>query len=259
MVVLETRLGETVAVHQSIGFKLETLAESGLVDCVIADAEDGFSPLGQIRSFLASDLDLRDRDQLQHALDGFPARLEKSISSLAYWSRFESDEVTLIAIPSERHDSHLRGLILTPYDDSLCYKKYAHPKYRARPHRDFMYNVTYEAIAHAYTHWGARRIGLVHFARYGLHRDTTTCQIEAIVHFCNEHKGIESVTFLELQRSDVLEIAREFNQMKSIGVHRPIETKASRFSGIDFVDLDWTRPWKQTGAVLPTGHGKWED
>lgn len=237
--VLRSELGENIVINQPVGYSVETLAERGAIDCVIADTEDGFSPLGQMRSFLSHDLGLNERNLVKYAMDGLPDTLEKNISSLADWNRFQRDEVTLVAIPSERHGSHLRGLILTPYDASLCYEKFAHPQYRARPHRDFMYNVTYEAIAHAYTHWGSRRIGMCHFARYGLHRDTTTCQIEAIAHFCSDHKGMESFTFMDYQVSEALVIVKEFNKMHDIGVHRPIATKSLQFWGIDFIDLEW--------------------
>lgn len=255
--VLGTRLGESVVINYPVGYKLATLAESGLVDCVIADTEDGFSPLGMIRSYLSEDLGLKERNLVQHALDGFPEILERNISSLAEWNRFRREEVTLVAIPSERQDGHLRGLILAPYDGSLCYKKFAYPEYGARPHRDFMYNITYEAIAHAYKHWGARRIGMSHFARYNFHRDTTTCQVEAIAHFCNDHKGMESFTFMDdYQRSEALEIVNEFNQMQDIGVHRPIKTKSLQYWGIDFVDLEWPHELKQASAVMPVGSDK---
>ena len=249
-VVLGTRFGESVAIYNSGHFKLATLAESGLVDCVIADAEDGFSPLGMLRSYLSEDLGISERNLVQLVLDGFPEILERNISSLADWSRFRRDEVTLVAIPSERQNGHLRGLVLTPYDDSLCYKKFASPEYGAHPNRDFMYNVTYEAIVHAYKHWGARRIGMSHFARYGFHRDTTTCQVEAIAHFCNDHKGMESFTFMDQAWGDVaLEVVNEFNQMQDIGIHRQIKTYSLQHWGIDFIDLEWPHELKQAGVV----------
>lgn len=240
---LGTRSGARIVFIQPGAYKLWTLVERGLVDCVISDTEDGFSPLGQMRRYLSSELGLKERDLVRHVLEGFPETLERNISSLADWNRFRRDEVTLVAIPSDRHDGHLRGLILIPYDDSLCYKKFAQPEYGGRPHRDFMYNITYEAVAYAYRHWGVRRIGLSHFSRYGYHRDKTTCQVEAIAHFCDEHEGMESFAFIDLwPREEVLDIVREFGLIQNRGVHRPIRTRTITFQGIDFVDLEWSHP-----------------
>lgn len=239
---LRLRSGGDIRFIHPVGCKLSTLVERGLVDCVISDTEDGFSPLGQMRSFLSLELGLKERDLVRHVLEGFPETLERNISSLADWNRFRRDEVTLVAIPSDRRDGRLRGLILIPYDDSRCYKKFAQPEYGGRPHRDFMYNITYEALAYAYRQWGARRIGLSHFSRYGYHRDKTTCQVEAMAHFCDEHEGMESFAFLDPWAREVLDIVREFGLTRDRGVHRSIRTRTIAFQGIDFVDLEWSHP-----------------
>lgn len=236
-------LGEDVIINHSIGHRLETLGQNGLVDAVIVDTEDGFSQLGMMRQFLASDLGLQERNIVKWALDGFPVNLERNIASLADWNRSRYPEVTLVAIPSEKRDGYLKGLILSPYTGSRCYKRFSHPDYWV-PHRDFMYNVTYEAISHAYSAWNARRIGLTHLSslKYkGLyHPDITRCQIEAIMHFCNEHKGMESFTFLDdTEGNSPLAILKDFTEMSDVGTHRTIRTKELEFWGITFVDLDW--------------------
>ena len=195
-----TQLDEDVIINHFIGYRIETLAQKGLVDAVIVDTEDGFSQLGMMRSFFSSDLGIPDRNLSTWVLDGFPDNLERNIPSLADWNRSRDPEVTLVAIPSERRGSHLKGIILSPYDGSECYRQFAVPNY-SRPHRDFMYNVTFEALSYAYRTWQARRIGITHLSRskYGGNylRDLTTCQIEAVMHFCNENPGIESVSFLD--------------------------------------------------------------
>jgi hypothetical protein len=162
--VLRSALGEDVIINHSIGFRIETLAQEGLVDAVIVDTEDGFSQLGGMRQFLAADLGLQERNLAKWALDGFPEYLERNIASLADWNRSREPEVTLVAIPSERRDGHLKGIILSPYDGSECYKQFSAPTCR-RTNRDFMYNVTYEAIQYTYTTWHARRIGITHLSR----------------------------------------------------------------------------------------------
>lgn len=257
--VLQTCLGESIIINHPVGYLLQTLVQRGLVDCVIVDTEDGFSQLGMMRHFLSKELGLKERNLVKWVLDGFSEDMEKNISSLADWNRSRTPEVTLVAIPSERPSSRLKGLILSPYEGSECYKKYSAPEY-FMTHRDFMYNVTYEAISYAYKIWGARRIGITHFSRskYGLsscskhgvwrpinqekyRRDLTTCQIEAMTHFCNVHKGMECFTFLDDSKGNhPLEIVKEFNEIQDIGVHRTINTKTIKFLGIDFVDLDWT-------------------
>lgn len=241
--VLQSRLGENIIINHPVGYQLQTLVQRGLVDCVIVDTEDGFSQLGMMREFLSAELGLTERNLVKHALNGFPKNLEKNISSLADWNRSRIPEVTLVAIPSERPSSHLKGLILSPYDGSACYKKYSTPEY-SKTHRDFIYNVTYEAISCAYKTWGARRIGIAHFSRskYGgkYRRDLTTCQVEAMAHFCNIHKGVECVTFMDdSEGNHPLEVVKEFNETQGIGVHRTINTKTTKFWGIDFIDLDW--------------------
>ena len=251
MGVLKTRLGERIVINHMVQYRLETLAERGLVDCVLVETEDGFSQLGQARQFLADDLGLRERNLVKWVLDGMPEDLEKNIASLADWNRARESEVTLVAIPSEREGGYLKGLILCPYDGSRCYKKYAVPEYW-NTYRDFVYNVTYEAISHAYRAWGARRIGITHFSRSkydGTYRhDLTTCQVEAMAHFCIDHQGMESFTFLDdSEGNQPLAIVKEFSDMHDIGAHRTIRTRAIEFWGIDFVTLEW--PMSRASAM----------
>lgn len=244
--VLRTRLGEAVIINHSVGYRIETIVRGDLVDAIIVDTEDGFSQLGGMRQFLAANLGLQERNLVKWVLDGFPEKLERNIASLADWNRSREPEVTLVAIPSERQDGLLKGIILSPFDGSECYKRFSAPDYWLT-HRDFMYNVTYEAISYAYRAWNARRIGLTHLSRskYGGHhrRDVTTCQVEAIAHFCGDHQGIESFAFIDdIEGNSPLAIVQEFNALGDIGVHRPIQTKELEFWGINFIDLEWPRP-----------------
>lgn len=123
--VLRSLLGEDVIINHAIGCRIETLAQSGLLDAFIVETEDGFSELGQARRFLARDLCLQERNLVKWVLDGFPDKLERNIASLADWNRARTPEVTLVAIPSEIQDSYLKGLILSPYEGSECYKQFS--------------------------------------------------------------------------------------------------------------------------------------
>ena len=242
--VLRSLLGEDVIINHAIGCRIETLAMSGLIDAFIVETEDGFSELGQARRFLARDLGLQERNLVKWVLDGLPDKLERNIASLADWNRARTPEVTLVAIPSEIRDSYLKGLVLSPYEGSECYKRFSRQEYRWT-HTDFIYNVTYEAISYAYRTWNARRIGLTHFSRSkyrGSYKwDVTTCQIQAIAHFCAENKGMESFTFIDDNKGNTpLAIVDKYSQSPDIGVHRPIQTKELDFWGIKFIDLDWS-------------------
>jgi hypothetical protein len=239
--VMRISPGRDVVVNHVVGVGAETLITEGVVDALVVDSEDGFSDLGGMRDFVSAELGIGRREIVQHALAGFPDTLERNIASLADWNRAREDDVTLIAIPSERQNSRLKGLILAPYDGSEVYKKFSYPGYKA--HRDFMYGVTYEAIGHAYERWGARRIGVTHLARAKYNerfdRDVTTCQVEAMFHFSATHPEIESFTFLDgVRGNQPLQIVTELNRLQNVGVHRPIRTAQLDFWGLNFIDLD---------------------
>ena len=54
--LLRSRLGDSIVINHPVGYRPETLAEKGLIDCIIVDTEDGFSQLGMMRQFLSQDL-----------------------------------------------------------------------------------------------------------------------------------------------------------------------------------------------------------
>jgi len=241
--VLHSRLGEDVAIYHPLGYRFETLVNNGLVDAVIVDSVDGFSQLGRWRDFLSGDLGLDQRNLAQYWLDGCPEKLERNISSLADWNCMR-EEVTLVAIPSGNAQGHLKGLILVPDIDSKCYCKFPSPLRKSAIHRDFIYNVTYEAISHAYHEWGARRIGITHLSRSKCNGQyehaLTMCQVEVMFHFCAEHRGMESFAFLDCTEGNIpLRLVDYYNSKADIGCHRPIKTKRLEYWGIDFIDLTW--------------------
>lgn len=242
VIAIKTQLGENVIIKDLPRYQLQTLAANGIIDTLIVDSEDGFSQLGMMRRFLSGDLGLQERNIVKYFLDGCPKTLERNISSLADWNVNEAQDVTLISIPSCRRDSLLKGAILAPGEDCRCYSKYAIPEH-GKPYRDFFYNVTYEAISYAYKVWGAKNIGMANlesYRRIKYGEDIAKCQIEAIVHFCNENTGIESFTLLgDYWGQDSLEVVWEFSNMENVGSHRAINTRVEEKMGIDFTYISW--------------------
>lgn len=242
---ITSKLGENVIINDMPGCQLQTLVANGIIDTIIVDSEDGFSQLGMMRRFISADLGLNERNVVKHFLDGSPKTFERNISSLADWNRFEAPDVTFISIPSFRKEGLLKGVILAPYEGCECYKKYA-CSILGKPYRDFFYNVTYEAISYAYRVWGAKNIGIVNLAslmRIKNGEDVVKCQIEAMVHFCNENSGIESFTFLDDYGhwgQGPLAIVKEFNNMEKLGSHRSIKIRTEEKLGIDFTYIDWS-------------------
>ncbi len=241
--VLHSHLDENIIIYHPVGLHVKTLAEKNLIDVIIVDSEDGWSQLGMMRRFLSADLGLRERDLVKYILDGCPTTFERNISSLADWNRYEAADVTLISIPSFKQDSLLKGVILAPYEYSHCYSKYAIPQH-GKPYRDFFYNVTYEAISYAFKVWGAVNIGLAQLNTYSRIKnggDIAKCQVEALVHFCNENKGIQSFTLIgDFWESSSLEMVRQFSNMDNIGSHRMVSARTENRIGVDFTYVDWS-------------------
>lgn len=243
--VIHLASGRDVVLHHAIDYRIETLVATGMIDAVIVDSEDGFSQLGKMRDFLSLELGISRRNLVKWAMDGMPDSLERNIASLADWNRARSPEITIVGVPSQREGGLLKGLILSPYDGSVCYRRFAMPGY-GKPYRDFFYNVTYEAIAYAYLKLNARRIGVTHMSRskYGgyYEKDVTTCQIEAMIHFSNEYAGVESFTFIDDRLGNQpLEVLSQFGKALAAGRHRKIQTEELRFWGFDFVDICWNK------------------
>lgn len=222
---------------------IEKLLDAHSTDVLLIEPEDGFSQLGSARTFLTHDLGVEDRNLMRWALEGMKSDFKPSIASLADWGRSTDPDVTLIAIPSNRKDSKLKGLILVPYADSLCYRQFAQGEH-AKPYRDFFYNVTYEALYYACNIWKAKRPAIAHLSRekYGgrYKPDITTCQVEASMHIGKEFKGIEEITFWDCTEGNPFQksvaLLSKFEQKF---VHKKINVSIQKRGKIDFVELDW--------------------
>jgi hypothetical protein len=116
-------------IRHFVNYSIEKLIEAHNIDVLLIEPEDGFSQLGNARTFLTRDLGLEDRNLVRWTLDGMKPDFEPSISNLSDWARHTDPDVTLVAIPSNRALSQLKGLILVPYADSLCYKQFAQGKF----------------------------------------------------------------------------------------------------------------------------------
>ena len=221
---LESQAGARIEVTFDSG-TLEPLVRKGTADVYIVATEDGFSPLGANRRYLSADL-------------GIP---ESEIKQLADWNRFENSQVTLVALRSRRSGSSLRGVILAASETSECYKRFATPTY-SQPHRDFYYNVTYEAIAYASQTWGARRFAISHLSASGnFHEDIATCNAEALAHYCDEHPtALDSFAFVGccISQHHLAGISR-LNTESRTGKHRSISTQNENRDGHVLVHTNW--------------------
>lgn len=227
LATLGSRQGERTSIEYEFQENLATLARTGRVDAFIVSTEDGFSPLGQNRAFLSSDLDIP----------------ENEIQRLANWNRFENPRVSLVALRSRRPDSLLRGVVLAPSETSSCYKpQSSNHRYRG-PNRSFYYNVTYEAIAFVSGHWGARRLSLSHLSGSGsFHEDIATCNAEALAHYCDSTTSVkvESLMFVGccISLQHLSGIAR-LNSEAHSGRHFAISVDVDHRDGHDLVHLAW--------------------
>ncbi len=202
--------------------EIKSLALSGGIDAYVVSTEEGFSPLGSNLSFLADDLGV--------------SALE--IRRLADWNRFHNPNVSLIAVHSRNPDSLLKGIILAACETAKCYARFGESLYNRKPSRDFYYNVSYEAFAHAARAWGARRLALSHLSACNrFHSDIATCAVEAFAHLAaQDFSSIDSLTFLRDTEIDLehLNGARRLMNSDSslaLGTHTPAFIAAEELKG----------------------------
>ena len=207
----------------------QELAVRGEADVAIVSTEDGFSPLGGSRCFFENDLGISYDDE---------------IKPLANWNRFDNEQITLIALPSRRPESLLRGIILAPGENTRSYTPFVR-SYDPRPNRDFYYNISYEAIAFACQEWHSRKLAISHLSGSGrYHEDIATCHAEAIAHFCDTEPEFapESFVFCGCCISeDHLKGIRRLNAEGKLTVHRHIQTVTERKGQVTMLHLDFCR------------------
>jgi len=245
--LLFNSFNESILINQKFNTSFKDLVDETQVDSLIIEPEDGFSMLGGSRSYLSEELGLPQRNLHRWVMDGMHADFEPNISSLADWLRSTDPDVTILGIPSRRNDSLIKGLVLVPYEGSNSYRRFAQARYN-KPFRDFFYNVTYEGLYYAYHRLGSRNFALSHLiaCKYGRNNYSMTitfCQVEALLHFCNSHKGINSVTFWDFKSgNDPLHAIRYLIEYEKDGKHREIPRTYEKKFGCDFISLELTLP-----------------
>jgi hypothetical protein len=244
---LRSQFNEIISINQKFCTGFKDLVDEVQVDALLIEPEDGFSMLGGSRDYLSKELGLPQRNLTRWVMDGMCPDFEPNISSLADWLRFTDPDVTILGIPSRRPDSSIKGLVMVPYEGSNSYRRFAQARYN-RPYRDFFYNVTFEGLYYAYHRLGARNFSMTHLlaCKYGRdprYADITLCQVEAILHFCNLYKGINSITFWDFdERNDPFTAIDYLLKGEKQFFHRDISRTYERKVGCDFISLDWPMP-----------------
>jgi hypothetical protein len=244
---LHNRFNESILVHHEQRQHLSDLVLNERMDALIIEPEDGFSLLGMSREYLSETLGLQERKLAKWALAGMRPDFEPNISSIADWLRSTDPDVTVVGIPCQKDHCAFKGLVLVPYEASLCYQRFAQSKYN-KPYRDFFYNVTFEGLFYAYHVLGARRFVISHLSasKYGAggyRTDITLSQTNAVLNFCDTYKGIKSVVYWDGTpgNSPIDAIAYLLKRNKR-GFHRPINRIHEKHFGFDFISLEWPLP-----------------
>lgn len=224
---LQSNHGHRTTIGYDFSAFFKELAERGEADVAIVSTEEGFSPLGVSRDFFERDLGIS---------------YENEIKPLANWNRSNNERVTLVALASRRPDSLLRGIILAPGSNTRSYEPFAR-SYDPRPNRDFYYNVSYEATAHACRTWGARKVAISHLSASGqYHEDIATCHAEALAHFCDGNPDTAPDSFIFCGcciTPEHLQGIRRLNTDGQSSKHHPIRVECVAKDGATLLHLDW--------------------
>lgn len=224
---LQSKHGKSTSIGYAFQAHFKELARRGDADVAIVSTEEGFSPLGRSSDFFENDLGISYEDE---------------IKPLANWNRFDNERITLIALPSRRPESLLRGIILAPGSNTHSYSPFVR-SYDPRPNRDFYYNVSYEAIAYACRQWDARKVTISHLSSSGCyHEDIATCHAEALAHFCDvePESAPESFVFFGCCINEGhLKGIQRLNAEGKLSTHRSIQIVQETRGQATMLHLDW--------------------
>lgn len=222
---IQDHCGQSVEIGHSLGKPFIDVAEHEDLDCFIISAEDGFSPFGKEKRFLANAL-------------GYEA---SELSSYAKRIMREEDKVSIIVLPAKRVESKLKGIVLAAAETSRCYERYSVPFY-GKPYRDFYYAVTYQALEAATRYLHAKNIGISHLSGSGnFHRDIGFCNVEALTHFArgNSNSMIRKFVFVGCCiNPDCLTDIGGYFSSKPLGVYRYMPSSIRELDGVIQVDFD---------------------
>jgi len=225
--ILQSKAGIQTRLGYDFQLAFEPLARRADADVVIVSTEEGFSPLGGSRRFFEGDLGISYDDEI------YP---------LANWNRFENERVTLIALASRKVGSLLRGIILAPGENCRSYSEYSSSAGH-KPHRNFYYNVTYEAIQYACNTWSAQSLAISHLCSCNqFHEDMATCHAEAFAHFCDAWPSSAPKSFIF---SGCCIKQEHFNGIKYLNAegqstyHRAINVTTEYKDQAVLLHLDW--------------------
>jgi hypothetical protein len=112
-----------------------------------------------------------------------------------------------------------------------------------RPHRDFYYNITYEAIAYACLKWQCKKLAISHLCGSGkFHSSMAICHAEALGQFCDEHPSAAPESFVFcgccIEPSDLSGI-RILNVESGTTRHRPIKVETETRGSASLLHLEF--------------------
>jgi hypothetical protein len=216
-----------------IGFDFQSLFKDlsirGETDVAIVSCEEGFSPLGGSGDFFERELGISYNDEIR---------------PIARWNQDINEKITVIALASRNPNSSLLGVLLAPGENCRSYSSFASP-YGRKPHRDYYYNISYEAIYYACYVWGARKLSISHLSASGrFHEDIATCNVEALSHFCDRWPKFapESFTFTGccINQNHLSGVHKIISEDLVVG-HRHINVETESVGSAVFLHLNWDR------------------
>lgn len=215
--------GPPLQVLHAQGLWLSDLVPRGVVDAAVMGSDFGFAPLRHEEGFLTRCLLLAPDELFE----------------VAEWSG-KDETPTLVTVPPETaNPAGLKALVIAPSENSRSYARFATPGY-GRPSRDFYYNVAYESLKLATTHFGARRVAMSHLSVGSFHGAIATCAVEAAAHLRNSGIALEALVFFGccIGPEHMQDLVMRANEL-GIGTHREIEVIAGKRGDFGLMKLRW--------------------
>jgi hypothetical protein len=221
---LSNKKGPDVGINYDFKSTFNQLVTSKQVDSFIFSTQLGFSPLGIAMSNLTS--------------MKFPGNTQQ----IADWNRFENNKTSLVGIENQQLESNLKGILLAPCENSICYIKKHDRDYIEVPNKNFYYNVTFESIKYLVENFNARNIAITHLSSSGNYHDfIAMCTLEALGHFNDLFPNkIDTFHFVGccIEERHLRHTGR-LSSENGITTHRDIKTRKEEMFGFDLLTLDY--------------------